>query len=51
MNDHHLFQELGTAVLEPLQPSEKKVIGAVLFIGLSLLGALFFVNRYFPLGY
>ncbi|MCA1325537.1 hypothetical protein [Herbaspirillum sp. alder98] len=50
MNDQHLFQELGTAALEPLQPSEKKMIGAVLFIGLGLLGTLFFINRYFPLG-
>jgi hypothetical protein len=50
MNDQHLFQELGTAALEPLQPSEKKLIGAVLFIGLSLLGTLFVVSRYFPLG-
>ncbi|NUU03675.1 hypothetical protein [Herbaspirillum robiniae] len=49
MNDPHLFQELGTPALEPMQPTEKKLIGAVFFIGLALLGALFFLQRYIPL--
>jgi len=51
MNDQPLFQELGASALEPLQPSEKKLIAAVLFIGLSLLGTLFFINRYFSLAH
>lgn len=49
MPEHYLHQELSNTALEPLQPTEKKLIGAVLFVGLVVLGALFFVHRYFPL--
>ncbi|WDZ94821.1 hypothetical protein Herbaro_15170 [Herbaspirillum sp. WKF16] len=49
MNDPQLFQELGTLALEPMQPTDKKLIAAVFFVGLALLGALFFVQRWLPL--
>ncbi|MBP0597981.1 hypothetical protein J8I26_07715 [Herbaspirillum sp. LeCh32-8] len=49
MNDPNLFQELGALALEPMQPTEKKLVAAIFFIGLALLGALFFLQRAFPL--
>lgn len=49
MSDPHLFQELGTLALEPMQPADRKLVGAVFLVGLALLGALFFVQRYIPL--
>lgn len=50
MSEHYIYQELGQGALEPLQPTEKKLAAAVLFIGLALLGGLFVLSRHFPLG-
>ncbi|MFJ3045676.1 hypothetical protein ACIPEN_07605 [Herbaspirillum chlorophenolicum] len=49
MTDHYLHQELGPIAIEPLQPTERKLIGAIFFLGLALLGGLFFLQRCFPL--
>ncbi|KAF1048027.1 MAG: hypothetical protein GAK35_00447 [Herbaspirillum frisingense] len=49
MNDPHLYQELGSLALEPMQPTDSKLIAAIFFVGLALLGALFFVQRWMPL--
>lgn len=50
MNEPHIYQELGSHALEPLQPGERKLIGLVFLFGLALLGALFFLQRWLPLG-
>ncbi|MFJ3055413.1 hypothetical protein [Herbaspirillum sp. NPDC087042] len=50
MNDPHIYQELGNLALEPLQPSDRKLIGFIFLFGLALLGALFFLQRWLPLG-
>lgn len=49
MNDHHIHQELGPLALEPLQPADKTLIGAIFLFGLALLGVLFIVQRWLPL--
>lgn len=50
MNEPHIYQELGSYALEPLQPGERKLIGVVFLFGLALLGGLFFLQRWLPLG-
>ncbi|WP_167331818.1 hypothetical protein [Herbaspirillum frisingense] len=50
MQDHHIYQELGSLALEPLQPSERKLIGTIFLFGLALLGPLFLLQRWLPLG-
>lgn len=50
MSEHDLKQELNSAVVEPLLPIEKKLIGISLGTGLVLLALLIIANRYFPLG-
>ncbi|WP_413459681.1 hypothetical protein [Herbaspirillum huttiense] len=50
MNEPHIYQELGSYALEPLQPGERKLIGLVFVFGLALLGGLFFLQRWLPLG-
>ncbi len=50
MNEPYIYQELGNLSLEPLQPGERKLIGAIFLFGLALLGALYFLQRWLPLG-
>ncbi len=50
MNDQQIQQELGQYPLEPMLPEDRKLIGAVLLCGLAVLGGLFVLQRYLPLG-
>jgi hypothetical protein len=49
MSQSDLKNEINAAVVEPLLPIEKKLIGWSLGLGIGLLIALIAINHFFPI--